>query len=92
MTTKEKAAGVLDTPTTASKELYPQILSAHDADRKHFTTLQALFALRGYSLRRSHRADDGRITYFVELWTQTRAFSHPHDVRAHLARIGGAHV
>ena len=92
MITKEKAAGVLDTPTTASKEHCPRILSAGDADCKHFATLEALFALRGYSLRRSHRADDGRITYFVELWTQARVFSHPHDVRAYLAQIGGAHA
>lgn len=61
---------------------------AEPAD-KSFATLQAQFAMRGHSLTRSHRADDGRITYTVSRWGQSRAFSHWHDVRAFLVQIGG---
>ena len=61
---------------------------AEPAD-KQFATLQAQFAMLGHSLTRSHRADDGRITYTVSRWGQSRAFGHWHDVRAFLVQIGG---
>ncbi len=61
---------------------------AEPAD-KPFATVQAAFALRGHSLTRSRRADDGRTTYTVSRWGQSRALSHWNDVCAFLVQIGG---
>ena len=55
---------------------------------KSFAKMRAMFALRGHCLTRSHRADDGRITYTVSRWGQSRVFSHWHDVCAFLLQIG----
>ena len=59
-------------------------MSAQVAIRKAYTTLQAEFALLGVSLRRNHRADDGRISYEANRCGQTRVFTHLHDLHAHL--------
>ena len=58
---------------------------------KPFATLAAQFTLRGYTLTRATRADDGHITYTVSRWNQSRTFSHLHDLQAFLVQIGGAH-
>lgn len=88
----EKAAGVLDTPTTALESKRTQILGPQLIDRKEFETLRARFACRGYTLQRVFRAADGHPTYHVSRNTQTRVYSHPHDVRAFLAVAEGAPV
>jgi hypothetical protein len=36
------------------------------------------------------RADDGRVTFTVSRWGQSRAFTAWHDVLGFLAQIGGA--
>lgn len=90
---KEKAAGVLDTPTTASKDQCPESVSAAEKtgkpEAKQYATLQAQFALLGRTLTRAHRAHDGRISYAVTRWSESRYFSHLNDVQAHLNALGG---
>ena len=60
--------------------------------QKEIATLQAQFALLGHTLRTSKLADDGRVTYTVSRWGQSRCFSHVHDLQAFLTQIGGVHV
>ena len=84
--TNEKAVGVLDTLATA-QETTPLDSTV---DQKTFTTIQAQFALKGHTLQKQNRADDGRIAYLVSRWGQTRTFSHWHDLQAFLTQIGGA--
>jgi len=55
-----------------------------------FHTIAARFALKGHALHRSTRAADGRVTYMVSRWDQSRMFSHWHDVLAFLVQVGGA--
>ena len=59
-------------------------------DDKTFHTIAARFALKGHALHRTVRADDGRVTYTVSRWNQSRAFTHWNDVLAFLAVVGGA--
>lgn len=92
MTSHEKAAGVLDTPATAQESKRKPILEPHTMDRKTFETLRARFARRRYVLQRVYRADDGRVTYHVTRNTQTRVFSHPHDLAGFLAMVEGLPV
>ena len=58
-------------------------------DEKTFATTAAKFALRGHALHRTVRADDGRVTFTVSRWNQSRAFTHWNDVLAFLTQIGG---
>lgn len=82
MNAQEKAAGVLDTPSTASQTHHTAILGTREADRKEYGTLQAEFALQGYTLNRSHRAHDGLISYAATRNGQSRYFTHLHDLQA----------
>ena len=59
---------------------------------KQIATLQAQFALHGHTLQTSISADDGRVTYTVSRWGQSRCFTHLHDLQAMLAQIGGVNV
>ena len=59
-------------------------------DDKTFHTIAARFALKGHALHRTVRADDGRVTYTVSRWGQSRAFTHWNDVLAFLTVVGGA--
>ena len=59
-------------------------------DNIHTATMKAKFALLGHTLQASTRADDGRVTYTVSRWGQSRCFTSTHDVQAFLAQIGGA--
>lgn len=59
-------------------------------DSKTLGTVSAQFAIKGHALRTSTRADDGRTTYTVSRWNQSRVFTHWHDVKAFLTQIGGA--
>jgi hypothetical protein len=86
----EKAAGVLDTPEAAYESKRTPILEPQRIERKEFETLRARFARRGYVLQRVYRADDGRPTYHASRTSQTRVFSHPHDLGAFLAVVEGA--
>lgn len=61
-------------------------------DRKEFATLQARFARRGYELRRVFLVGTKGPTYHVTRNTQTRIFSHPHDLSGHLAVVEGLPV
>ena len=83
---------MLDTSTTASKSQCAASLTVAEknsnTDVKEFATLQARFARLGRELTRCHRAHDGRITYSVTRWGESRYFSHLHDVDAHLVQIG----
>ena len=60
-------------------------------DTKRFATLQAQFALHGHTLQALARADDGRVSYTVSRWGQSRSFTHWHDMEGFLAQIGGNH-
>ena len=57
--------------------------------QKQIATLQAQFALLGHTLQTSKRADDGRVTYAVSRWGQSRCFTSTHDLQSFLAQIGG---
>lgn len=59
-------------------------------DDKTLATIAAQFALKGHALHRNVRADDGRATFTVSRWNQSRVFGHWHDVLAFLTQIGGA--
>ena len=93
--TYEKAAGVLDTPEAASLTQHTSSLSVFIEKPKYcpsgkaLATAKAHFALHGRALTRSHRANDGWVTYVVSHLGQSRHLSHWHDVLAHLAAIGG---
>lgn len=91
---KEKAAGMLDTSGTASKEQCAPSLSIAEKTgkqaRKDYATLQAKFARLGRVLNRIHRAGDGQITYVVSHVHQRHYFSRMHDVVAHLAALTDA--
>ena len=58
-------------------------------DDTTFHTIAARFALKGHALHRTVRADDGRVTFTVSRWNQSRAFTHWNDVLAFLTQIGG---
>lgn len=58
-------------------------------DAKTLTTVAAAFALKGHALRTTTRADDGRVTFTVSRWNQSRAFTHWNDVLAFLAQVEG---
>ena len=85
----EKAAGVLDTPATATESKRQQILNPQAINRKDFSSLQARFAIRGYALQRVFRAGDLRPSYHARRWGQTFVFGHPHDLSAFLAMVEG---
>lgn len=89
MTPQEKAVWALVTPKTALKTDQQHILDSHPWTRKDFDTLRARFARKGYVLERVFRAGDGRATYHARRSGQARIFSHPHDVIAFMAQIGG---
>ncbi len=55
---------------------------------KQFTTMQALFALRGHTLHRTNPSD-GPQTYFAERWGLVRYLPTLDDARRFLAQIGG---
>ena len=90
---KEKVVGMLDTSTTTSEELsrasIPTAQKTGKPEAKQYATLQAQFALLGRTLTRAHRAHDGRISYAVTRWSESRYFSHLNDVQAHLNALGG---
>ena len=90
MKAKEKAAWVLDTPKAAFKSSGIASLTVNDLACKAYSTLRAEFALLGVTLRRCHRAADGRITYEVTRNQHSRVFSHLHDLHAHLAALEAA--
>lgn len=92
MTDHEKAAEGVAAPATAQESKRIAILGPRIMDRKELDTLRARFALRRYVLQRVHRADDGRVTYHVTRNTQTRVFSHPHDLAGFLAVVEGLPV
>ncbi len=90
---KEKSARVLDTPEADSIEVCPtSVFTAEEISNeepKDYATMRAQFALRGRVLTRSRRVPDGRITYIVTRWNQSRNFSHLHDVQAFLNQVTG---
>lgn len=88
MVAQEKAAGVLDTPSTASQTNHTAILGTREANRKDFDTLRARLALLGRELTRCHRAHDGRVLYVVVRWGKSQYFNRLQDVSEHLAEIG----
>lgn len=92
MDAQEKAAGVLDTPSTASQTNHTSILGKRDADRKEYGTLQAEFALLGYTLNRTHRAHDGWISYAATRNGQSRYFTHLHDLQAYYTSVVAAKI
>ncbi len=66
------------------------ILSQIRPDAKAFSAAQVAFALLGHGLTQTARADDGRVTWHVSRWGQSRAFGRWNDVLAFLTQAGGA--
>lgn len=91
MTAPQKAQIPAATGKSAYKNLNTAIFAPAEAIDKPFATMQAKFAILGHCLTRSQRADDGRTTYTVCRWGQSRVFSHWGDVCAFLVQIGGKH-
>ena len=89
MIAQEKAAGVLDTPSTASQKQRTAIVGRLPTSRNPFATLQAQFALFGRALARANFIHDGRINYVLLQRNGSLYFCRLGDVRAHLAQIGG---
>lgn len=69
---------------------YAPTLTQLVPDRKELETTRARFALLGHTLTVSRRADDGRHTWAVSRWNQSRHLSHWSDVLAHLTQVEGA--
>lgn len=92
MTDHEKAAEGVAAPATAQESKRTAILGPQTMGRKDFDTLRARFARRGYVLERVFRAGDGWPAYHVTRNTQTRIYSHPHDLAAFLAVAEGMPV
>ena len=78
--------------TEHTKSNHAEILEPQAMDRKALDTMRARFARRGYMLQRVYRADDGRVTYHVTRNTQTRIYSHAHDLAGFLAVVEGLPV
>ncbi len=89
MKAPQKAQSPGATGQSADENQDPAIFAPAEPAYKPFATMQAAFALRGHCLTRSQRADDGRTTYTVSRWGQSRSFGHWHDVCAFLVQIGG---
>ena len=91
MNDQEKAAGVLPTPATASKTLYTHILPAvpekANKDSAAYIKLQELFAKTGRKLTRIHCTHNGRISYVVMRFGESRYFSHLLGVSAYLKSV-----
>lgn len=90
-TPMKKPAGATTPPTGLMHTSSPTVMivqHGQPAD-KAFANAQAAFALRGHTLTRSLRADDGAATYTVHRWGMARVFSHWGDVLAFLAQVGG---
>lgn len=88
-----KAAGVLDTPATASKKQCSASVSIAEKignpEKKDYAALQTRFALLGRTLTRSHHIHDGRISYVVTRRGCAYYFASLHSVKTHLSAIGG---
>ena len=94
---KEKSAWLQDTAEADYEEQSDRSLpAAEDAVNeapkppetpKVYETLRAQFALKGYTLTRSRRVPDGRVTYIVERRTGPRHFTHLHDLQAFLNQV-----
>ena len=82
--TTQKAQSPAATGLSANENTSPP-----SVDHKAFHTIAAKFALKGHALHRTVRADDGRVTFTVSRWNQSRAFTHWNDVLAFLTQIGG---
>ena len=90
-TAPQKSESPAATGQTQYQNTEAPIVAPPGPDEKAFTTAAARFALLGHSLQRVKRAQDGRDTYVVSRWTQSRTLSHWNDVLAFLAQIGGNH-
>ena len=94
---KEKSTWLLDTAEADYDEQSEHSLPAADGGvneapnppevPKDYATMRAQFALKGYTLTRSRRVPDGRITYIVERRTGPRHFTHLHDLQAFLNQV-----
>ena len=58
---------------------------------KRFATLQALLALKGYSLSRT-AASDGPVCFYVTRWGMVRELHNLAAVARFLDQVGGAHA
>lgn len=93
MTPNGKAAGVLDTPTAASKEQcaasVPTGQTIGNTDELNYATLQQQFALLGRKLKRPREALDGRTIFELAYRKKSRYFSELRDLDEHLNAILG---
>ena len=91
-TAQEKAAWMLETPTTATKSQSTASVSTAEKvgnPEKAFSTLRAQFALRGHRLERAFHGDSKEPTYYAERWGMVRWLPTLHDAAMFLAQIGG---
>ena len=81
------AGQVANQTTHATILAADEVLSNH---QKQIANLRAQFAIRGHALQIVTRAEDGRETYRVSRWDQSRSFTSLHDAESFLVQIGGA--
>lgn len=89
---QEKAAGMLETPATATKSQSAASVSTAEKvgnPEKQFATLRAQFALRGHRLERAFHGENKEPTYYAERWGMVRWLPTLHDAAMFLAQIGG---
>jgi len=89
MSAHEKAAGVLDTPTTANFKIDTPIVAPNRESEKSFATMAAQFAMQGHTLHQTNPTN-GAVTYYAERWGLIRYLPTLDDTRRFLAQIGGA--
>ncbi len=89
--TSEKAPDAANVEGPVQTEAQCLIFEQRADDGKHFATLRAHLALKGYSLSRS-AAGDGPARFYVTHWGLVRELPDLAAVARFLDQVGGAHA
>lgn len=89
--TSEKAPDAANVEGPVQTETQCLIFEQPGDDGKHFATLRALLALKGYSLHRT-AADDVPVCFYVTRWGMARELHDLAAVARFLDQVGGAHA
>ena len=81
------AATRLNAYKTTDTHILPAVQKPGKTDSAAYIDLQAQFAKIGRKLTRIHRVHDGRITYVLTRFGESRYFPQLHSVRAHLNSV-----
>lgn len=89
--TSEKAPDAVNVEGPVQTETQCLIFEQPGDDGKHFATLRARLALKGYSLHRT-AADDFPVCFYVTRWGMARELHDLAAVARLLDQVGGAHA